>query len=51
MSLPDKHDPRRFRHYAKTTRSGIVVAIIEIADGKPVPPDDDVYRYVDVTNG
>lgn len=51
MALPDKHDKRLFRHYAKTAQDGTVVAIIEVAINKPAPVDDDTYHYIDVTNG
>ena len=37
MSLPDKHDPRRFRHFAQLNAEGAVIATVEVADGLPVP--------------
>ena len=49
MSLPDKHDKRRFRHVVKLAADGTVLAVIEVADGKPLPPDSDAVLHVDAT--
>ncbi len=49
MSVPDKHDKRRFRHIVKLAADGTVLAVIEVADGKPLPPDSDAVLHVDAT--
>lgn len=51
MARPDKHDKRLFRHYAKTAKNGMVVAIVEVAQDKPAPSDDDTYHYVELIDG
>lgn len=47
MSIPDKHDPRAFNHYAKMADDGTVAAIVEIAAG--FIPQDIEAVYADVT--
>lgn len=42
--IPDKHDDRLFRHYAKLGADGTVLAIVEVAVGadQPAPDTGDV---------
>ncbi len=49
MSIPDKHDKRRFRHVVQLAADGTVLAVIEVADGHPLPPDSDAVLHVDAT--
>lgn len=50
MGLPDKHDKREFRHFAKIDADGHVVAVLEIADGQPDPADGVGSLYVEITD-
>lgn len=47
MSLPDKHDARLFRHYAKFDIDGHFLGLVEYVAQNAIPPSD--ARYVDVT--
>lgn len=48
MSLPDKHDPRLFRHYAKFAPDGRFIGIVEYVSNKDIPPSDS--HFIDVTS-
>ena len=50
MSLPDKHDPRYFRHYAKFAADGSVAAVVERETTEPPPSDDAESVYVEFTD-
>ncbi len=49
MSLPDKHDRRRFRHVAVLAADGTVLATTEVAEGSPLPPDTDARFHIEIT--
>lgn len=48
MALPDKHDPRRFTHFAQLADDGSVAAIVEVAEGSPEPSGR--FVHFDVTD-
>lgn len=60
MGLPDKHDNRTFRHFARLDANGDVVAIVEVvdepgfdSDNKPFsqePADTSTIVHVDITD-
>ena len=50
MGLPDKHDSRRFNHFAVLDADGNVISIVEIADGRGAPVATGDQRIVDVTD-
>ncbi len=47
--IKDPHDPRTFRQIAKLAADGTVLALIQVADTAPLPPDADAYLHIDVT--
>lgn len=49
MSLPDKHDERRFKHYVRIGAGGTVAAVIEVATDRPAPVPSGTDRIIDVT--
>jgi|KBSSwiStaDraftv2_1062776.scaffolds.fasta_scaffold00996_19 hypothetical protein len=50
MGLPDTHDGREFRQYARLAPDGSVAAIVEVAEGLTVPSDAAGNLYVEVTD-
>ena len=52
MGLTDKHDPRRFEHLAKVDAKGVVVAMVEVAEGSDWEhwTDGQGHRYVYLTD-
>lgn len=50
MGLPDKHDDRRFRHFAKMHDDGTVAASVEVADGMAAPVDSAGSVFLEVTD-
>jgi hypothetical protein len=46
--IPDKHDPRLFRHYAKLGADGSVLATVEVALGAE-QPDTASGDYMEIT--
>lgn len=48
MALPDKHDPRLFKHYVKVDENGVELAIIEVAVNRQ-PPNAGDATLADVT--
>lgn len=50
LSNSREPEQRTFRHFAKLDANGVIVAIVEVADGAPDPIDFAASVYVDVTD-
>jgi hypothetical protein len=49
VTVPDKHDPREFKHYAKIALDGTVVSTFEVAADREPPSSGDAI-HVEITD-
>lgn len=48
--IKDKHDDRKFRHFAKFNSDGTVAAVVEVAEDSQPPSDQSDSLYIDFTD-